>query len=294
MDSIIVILNTVVPVFLIILLGYAIGKFQKGINVQPIIDWLVFLTTPCLLIANLSKTEISLADFSTTFLSGLAIITLQAFLVFIILKITRSSKTGLLLPMVTGNTGSLGFPVMLFAFGQAGLSNAFIYDLAGTIYMFTFGIYVLHHKNDIREVFRLPILYAVIIGLVLGQLKIEIPEMLFRPIQMVGNISIPLSLIVFGYQLARIRLSTLKIASLSALFKIFIGFALAMLMVTVFNITGVSRNIIILEASMPSAIMSMILTQKYNRDADLSASIVLIATLISILTVPLILLFVTV
>jgi len=284
------ILQVVLPVFLVIAVGYIIGKYKK-INIQPLVDLIVYIAGPCLIFSSITKSDINLTDFFTIALAAVGIILISISLVFIIFKITKSKKTGLYLPMTIGNTGYLGYPVALFAFGIAGLSRAVVYDMMGSLILYSFGIYIINHKDGIKEMFKLPLLYAVIIGLSFNLLKIPVPQSIFKPIEMIGMITIPLALLILGYKLTEIKISSAKIAFLASLFRIIGGLLVAFLIIRLFSITGLVRNIILIQAAMPSAVMSMILCQKYRRDPDLVASVVFISTLLSIITIPLILLF---
>lgn len=282
------IIQTVIPVFLIILLGFIIGKYKK-INTQPFINLIVYIAGPCLIFSSVSRSDINLADFSIIALAASGVILFLALIIFIIFKLTKSKKTGLYLPMTIGNTGYLGYPVALFAFGIAGLSRAVVYDMINSLFLFSLGIYLIHHKNEIKEMFKLPLLYAVVIGLLFNLLKIPVPDIIFKPIEMIGTITIPLALLVLGCQLTKIKISSAKTALLASLFRVVGGFLVALLIVKLFSITGLVRNIILIQAAMPSAVMTMILTAKYKRDSSLVASVVLMTTILGIVTIPLIL-----
>jgi len=285
------ILQTVIPVFLIILVGYVIGKYKK-VNVQPMVDLIVYISGPCLIFASVSRSDINLSDFFTMALAAIGVILTLALLVFLFLKLTKSEKIGLYLPLTIGNTGYLGYPVALFAFGMAGLSRAVVYDMMGSLFLFSLGIYIVHHKNEFKEIFKVPLIYAVVIGLLFNIFRINTPEMIFKPIEMIGLITIPLALMILGYKLTKIKVSSFKIALFASLFKIIGGFLIALLMVKLLSLTGLVRDVLLVQAAMPSAVMSMILCQKYNRDADLVASIIFVSTLLSIITIPLVLWFV--
>ena len=286
------ILQTVIPVFLIILVGYIIGKYKK-IDIQVIVDLIVYISGPCLIFSSVSRGDINLSDFLTMALGGIGVILTLALLVFLFLKIFRSDKIGLYLPLTIGNTGYIGYPVALFAFGLAGLSRAVVYDMMGSLFLYSFGIYIVHHKNEFKEIFKVPLIYAVVVGLLFNIFKVNTPEMLFKPIEMIGMITIPLALMVLGYKLTNVQISSFKIALFASLFKIVGGFLIALLIIKLFSITGLVRDILLVQAAMPSAVMSMILCHKYKRDSELVASIIFISTLISIVTIPLVLWFVT-
>jgi len=282
------ILNTVIPVFLIIAIGFVIGKKRK-IDVQPIVDLIIYIAGPSLIFVSLAKSNIELNDFLTMVIVTVVFTSILWLLAYIIFKITKSKNYGLYLPMAHGNTGYLGWPIALFAFGIAGLSRAVIFDAVASVFLFSLGIYVVHRRNELKEIFKIPLIYALILGFLFNFFKIPVPKMAFSALEMIGMITIPAALLVLGYKLTEIKLKSAKIAFLASLFKIGIGFLVAFLIVALFSITGITRDIILLEASMPSAVFTMILCQKYKRDAALVASTVLISTIISIFTIPLIL-----
>ncbi|MBW2989456.1 AEC family transporter [Candidatus Woesearchaeota archaeon] len=285
-----IVLQAVIPVFLIALLGFIIGKLKK-IDIQPMVDLIIYISAPCLIFSSITQSDVNLADFMTIALAAVSIIIILASLTFLILKLTGSKKTGLYLPMSIGNTAFLGYPVALFAFGMAGLSRAVVFDMMNSLFIFSLGIYIIQHENKIKEVLKVPPVYAVVIGLIFNLFRIKTPGIIFRPIETIGMITVPLALLILGYKLTEIRVSSAKTAFLAASFKIIIGFLAALLIVNLFSITGLARNIIILLAAMPSPVMSMVLCQKYSRNPELVASVVFIGTLMSIISIPLVLLF---
>jgi predicted permease len=282
--------QTVIPIFAVILVGYAIGKRQK-VEVQPYLGLIVYLAGPCLIFASISRSNLNLTDFTTIAGAALAIIFGMSALAFLILKLTRSSTKGLYLPLVFGNTSYLGYPVALFAFGMDGLSRAVVYDMMNSLVIFSLGIFAIQHRNEIREVFRIPLIYAVVVGLAVNLLHIPVPELVFKPIELIGMITIPLALLVLGYKLTEIKLSAVSTTLLASLFKIGGGLLVALAIVHLLALDGLAKNVILLQAAMPSAVMGMILAAKYDRDASLVASVVFITTVLSVISIPLILAF---
>jgi len=280
--------QTVLPIFLIIAVGYAIGKLKK-VDVQPFVDLIVYIAGPCLIFASVARSDINLTDFSTIAGAALAIVLILTSVAFLSFKLTKSDKKGLYLPLVFGNTSYLGYPVALFAFGMAGLSRAVVFDMINSLVIFSLGIYIVHQRNEIREAFKIPLLHAVVIGLVVNLLNIPVPDLVFTPIETIGMITIPLALLVLGYKLTEIKLTAVKVAVLASVFRILGGFLVALAIIELFAIEGMVRNIILLQAAMPSAVMGMILAAKYDRDASLVASVVLITTVLSLISIPLIL-----
>lgn len=251
----------------------------------------MYITAPALIISSLQKSNIQIKEFFSMAIYT-AIIVLSLWLIStLVIKISKTKQKGIQLPMMFSNSGYLGFPTALFAFGVLGLSYAVIYSSIETIILMSLGIYLAHQKNEIKEIFKIPLIYAVIIALILNIINYKLPNILLTPIDMVGQITIPLALIVLGYRLTQIKITDVKKAFLASLFKIGTGFIIAILIVTIFQITGTTKNILILLASMPSAVLTMVICHKYKRDSELVASVILISTLLSIITIPLILWF---
>ena len=283
-------IQVVLPVFLIIALGAFLSKVKK-LNLDPFIFIIMYITAPALIISSLQKSGIQIKEFSTMIMYTLIVIFSLFLISAIILKLFKIKEKGIQLPMMIGNTGYLGYPVALFAFGALGLSYAVIYSSTETVILMTLGVYLAHHKNDFREIFKIPLIYAVILALFFNIINYKLPVLLSTPIDMVGQITIPLALMVLGYRLTKIKVKNLKKAFLASLFKIGIGFILAISIVSIFSLTGIVKNILILQAAMPSAVLTMVICHKYKRDSDLVASVILISTLMSIITIPLILWF---
>jgi hypothetical protein len=284
------ILQVVLPVFLIIAVGAFLGKIKK-LNLDPFIFILVYITAPSLIISALQKTDIRITEFLPMIFYTLIIVLSLALISTLIIKLSKTKQKGIQLPMIFGNTGYLGYPIALLAFGTVGLSYAVIYSSIETIIMMSLGIYLANKKNNFKEMFKVPLIYAVIIALFLNTINYKLPIALLTPIDMIGQITIPLALIILGYRLTEIRLRSLNKALLAALFKMGIGLIIAIALVAIFSLTGIPKNILILQAAMPSAVFTMILAHKYKRDSDLVASIVLLSTLFSLITIPLILWF---
>ncbi len=285
------ILNIVAPVFIIIIVGFVLGKFYKKLDADSLVAVLVYITVPALIVTSISKSPVQLAEFFQIIAIGSLIVLISGGLLYVILRIFKSNMHGLYLPLTIGNTGYLGYPIALAAFGGLGLSRAIVYDVTSSIFLFSIGIFIVHSRNELKEIFKIPLIYALAAGILLNVLKISLPEIVFKPLEMIGSITIPLALIVLGHRLASIKISHLKISLLASLFKIVGGFLIALVVVLILKLDSDIAKVIILQAAMPSAVMSMILCHKYKRDSDVVTSIVMVSTILSVLTIPLVIYF---
>ena len=283
-------LEIVLPIFSLIALGAIIGKFKK-IEIDTLVFIIMYIAAPCLVISSLQKSTIQLSEFFWMMTFTLLVVFSLFILSGFVLRILKVKEKGLQLPMIFGNTGYLGFPVALLAFGVAGLSQAVIYSSVETVLLMSLGIFLANKKNDWKEIFKVPLIYAVIIALVFGVINYTLPALVLTPIDLIGQITIPLALLVLGYRLTKIKLKDTKKALLASIFKIGVGFIIALTIVLAFSLTGVVRDVLILQAAMPSAVLTMVITHSYKRNADLVASVVFISTLLSMITIPLLLWF---
>ncbi|MBW2980194.1 AEC family transporter [Candidatus Woesearchaeota archaeon] len=284
------ILNTVVPVFLIILISYLIDK-KKKINLDPLIDIVIYIATPCLVFSAIQKHELVLTNFFKIALSAIVVVLASGLIGHFVLKLLKIKKKELLLPMMFMNSGNMGYPINLFAFGALGLSMAGKFDVFNALLVFSLGVYIAKKKASIKEVFKLPLVYAAVLGIIFALFKLQLPTIIMRPIDLVAGAAIPLQLIILGMSLTKVDLKDLKLAFFGSAYRIGVGFALGLIMVSILKPETLPRNVILLESAMPSALFSVILAQKYNRDAGLVASTVLISTILSVLTISVILFF---
>ena len=286
------ILSTVFPVFTTIAIGYTFARLKK-IDLDSIIEVLLFITIPCLVISSLLRKELHLHEVGYVFISVAIVITGVGILTYIYLKLTDSlSIRGLFLPTMFMNSGNMALPLSLLAFGEKGLAIAIIYYVSVSLFVYTLGISIAKGRDGLREVFRLPLIYATMIGLSINLLHTTLPVPVVTTIDMIGNATIPLMLISLGYKLESIHINSLKMALTGATIRILGGFLIASLLVYMLQIPGVTGKIIILSSSMPSAVINFIFSQRYRLNPELVASVILASTVMSIFTVPIVLGFI--
>ena len=131
----------------------------------------------------------------------LLIFTGVGFLIGLYFSLFRFSSRGFALPVLFMNAGNMGIPLALFAFGEPGLQRATLMFVIITFLQYSLGIYLLSGRGNWTEIFRLPLIYATIAGLILNLSRMTIPELLFQPISMLGQATIPIMLVSLGYRL---------------------------------------------------------------------------------------------
>jgi malate permease and related proteins len=280
----------VLPVFLIAMAGYLFGK-RKKIDLTAVNDFVIYLATPALIISSLSRHTIEIYLAGKVFLSVCIIIGVSMALCFVVIKALKLPIKVYLPPTLFANTGNMGLPLVLFAFGEKGFNVAILYMVSSTFLHYTLGILILNYDESPFEIFRLPLVYSAIAGVLLSVSGWTMPVSVFRAVDLLGEASIPTMIFALGYKLSEVALTEVNKSFLVGSMRIFFGVMLGVLTVSIFRLDGIASKVVILESAMPPAIYNFVLAEKYNQDPERVASIVLAGTLISVITTPLIIAF---
>lgn len=278
-------LSPVIPVFLLIGIGFIFAHWKK-ISLASVTEFVVYLAAPSLVFTSLATKPLFAADILMMASGAIGILIGVGVLILAYFRLFRFESRGFALPVLFMNAGNMGIPLSLFAFGAPGLQRASLMFVIMSVFQYSLGIYILSGKGNWREIFRLPLIFATLAGLALNLSRISIPEMIFQPLSMLGYSTIPLMLVSLGYRLHDVRSLRWGHSLGGAFLRIFGGLLVAYVVATVIGAQGINRQILILYGSLPAAVVNFILTEKYGQDPDLAASIVVLSTFLSIVTIP--------
>jgi hypothetical protein len=280
-------LTPVIPVFLLVAVGFIFAHWKK-INLTSVTEIIVYLGTPSLVFSSLASKPLYAGDLAILASGIIAIYAGVGVLIQFYFIIFRFNSRGFALPVLFMNAGNMGIPLALFAFGQAGLQRATLLFVMCTFLQYSLGIYILQGRGNWIEIFRLPLIYATLAGLSCNLMQIKIPELLLQPIVMLGQATIPIMLISLGYRLHEVESLQWGHAVGGALLRILGGFAAANVAVNLIGAEGVNRQVLLLYGALPAAVINFVLTEKYRQDPGLAASIVVLSTFLSVLTIPIV------
>jgi len=291
--------DTVFPTFVILGLAYLFQK-KKRLDLDPIIETALYLASPCLIFTSLSS-----SDYTAGSLLPVAISAAIVMLGCLALSRAAFAAAGLgdldarTLPVMLMNAGNLGIPIVLFAFGEEAMGPVVAFFVTSAVFNYTLGIFIAARRSPDSgrpwlEVLRLPLVYAAVAGVAVGALGVRLPVIMLRAINTLGQAAIPLFLISLGMSLASIDpKSHLPSALLSASMRIGLGLVLGTTSAAILGIRGVARGVVILQSSMPPAVASFMLSQKYRCNPELVGATVFVGTAVSIATIPVVLWLVT-
>jgi predicted permease len=185
----------------------------------------------------------------------------------------------------------MGLPLSLFAFGEQGLAFAIVIFAVSAIGNFTIGSSIAAGTMDPKQIARMPIIYAVAASLAILLTDFHAPEWLGNTLKLLAGITIPMMLLALGVSLSRLRPEHLLKSLGLATFRIVSGFGVGLFIAWVFQLNDAARGVVVMQASMPSAVFNYLFAERYGRDAPGVAGVVLVSTLMSVVTLPLLLWF---
>lgn len=275
-------LDVVIPVFAVAGLGFLYAG-RRDFPVAAMTDLIVHLTGACLVLDALSTADrLSLDTLRVPASAVLVVVggTAVAALAHRLLPPLRSLPVGaVVLPAAFMNAGNMGLPVAQLAFGRPGLEVATLFFVSTAALMYSMGVSIMAGRGGTKVALRLPLLHAAWIGILLNQLEVRLPNVVFIPIHLLGQTVVPLMLLALGARLRELLVSGpwrelpwLSILLLTAL-RTGGGVSLGLAANALLGNEGVVGHIIFLSGFYPPAVMNFALVEKYGEDPRASAAV---------------------
>jgi malate permease and related proteins len=291
-------IETILAIILLILIGYIskrIGllKYEDSITLNKIV---VNIAIPSLIFlamytANLSNIKvlipITLICIVTGILSGLLV-----YLFSMARGYSKKTKWALVGTSTLFNSGFLGYPVVLGIFGASGLVRAVFYDMGSTILFICLGILFItifegKYTSIIRRTFLFPPIWGIILGIVANFMHLNIGVLPLNVLQYLSGAAIPIIMISLGISLEVGGLkSYLGAASLVSFIRLAVSPVIAVSMIYILGLTGLESTVTIIEAGMPSAMLSLVLAASYDLDIKAAAACIFLSTVLSMISLP--------
>ncbi len=282
----------VTPAFIVIGLGYLFNRVFKN-GIETLVGVSMSLLIPSFAFVHLYQMELQAGQLNTLFLSAWIILLLPGVLAWLFFQRKGMNHRGLYLPIMFMNSVNLPFPILLSAFGEEAFPFALVFYLASLLGIFTLGSLIVAEKKGFLQLFKEPVVYAIALALWMNLGEVDVPEVLIHPLSLLESATIPMVLLVLGMQLSRVKIRQWKLPMLAGMFRLGGGIIAALLCIWVFQLEGLPKKVVLLEAVMPSAVIGALVAEKYQADPELVASTVALTTFASIFIIPLTLFYIT-
>jgi len=275
------------PVFVLAALGYGWRLTGAPFDLPFVTRVIMYVAGPCLVFTSLSELTVPLADF-WHMVGAMIVVTLTVAAVSAVLINALGLSQRSFLPALTlGNTGNLGLPLCLFAFGEEGLGLAVAIYVTNSLLQFTF-VPMLHSRvSALRTLATTPMLYGAVAGLAVVMTDATVPTWLANTLGSIGDLLIPLMLMALGNTVGGLTAHNLRRAVGLGAARLIISFVVAVGVSYALGLSGVAQGVLVLQGAMPAAVFSYLFAARYERDADDIAGIVLVSTLLGAVTLPL-------
>ena len=287
--------NILLPIFIIMFIGYILDvKFELNLNTLAKLN--VYFLVPGFIFVRLYETSFSGELFFyivVFFLIYIIALFLLSKALAKVLKFNTAKTTTLTNSVLFFNSGNYGVPVndLVFKGDAFAMSVQVIVLTLQNIFTFTYGVFSLQSLQvgklkALYGYFKMPILYALIIAIVLNYYQISIPEFIWVPANYIAEAMIAIALVLLGAQIARIKFEFKWSSSyMFILLRLIIGPIIALVIINLIGIEGTIGQALFIASAMPASVNSSVIAQEYNNYPELAAQVVFLSTIFSALTV---------
>ena len=282
------------PVFFVVGIGYFLGKKNPKIDTSFITNFAANIGSPGMIIYSITSTDISFNIFMEYFWYysvAMVIFTLIGIVFLFFLKTKDIIRE--LPPFIMPNTGNMGLPICLFAYGSQGLGVAAAISALIILSHFTLGIFLADRKFNLTVIFRNPPFYAIIISVIILYFNFEVPLFIENTTFMLMYATIFLILMSLGISLTRFKVFSFKKALISSIGRVILGPIIGFLLIIFFGLEGVAAGVLLIQCAMPSAVLNYLIASIYSpkKIVDSVASTIVVSTVMSFITVPIVVFF---
>jgi predicted permease len=189
-------------------------------------------------------------------------------------------------PMMFNNCGNMGLPLAYLSFGERGLAMMVVLFVTSNFIMFTLGMRLVRGSVRWREALANPMVVATVAGTLCGAAQVTFPGWLTPALKMVADVSIPLMLFSLGARMRDLSFRDWHLPVLGAIVCPVSGLLIAPFLIRPLALSDMQGDVLLLFAALPPAVLNFLLAERYKREPQQVASIVLIGNLASIVFVP--------
>ena len=294
MEIYIKLFEVVFPVFFVVGIGYYLGKKNPKIDTKFITNFAANIGTPAMVIYAVTSTGINFEIFRDYFWYYLlAIICFSIVGIINLFLINTKDIIRELPPLIFPNTGNMGLPICLFAYGSQGLGVSASITSLIILMHFTVGVFLADRKFNLDVIIKNPPFYAIIFSAIVLFYEIDMPVFVINTTEWLMYVTIFLILMSLGIALTRLKVFSLNKAVISSITRMFIGPLIGIGLIWFFDLEGFAAGVLLIQCSMPSAVLNYLVGSIYTpkKVVDSVASTIVVSTLMSFITIPIVVYF---
>jgi predicted permease len=291
--------EVLLPVVVVVTLGYLIRR-SYPLDARSLNRVSLYVLTPCFVFVTLLRTDVAGAEATRLTLQMVLVMvvtTVCAFVAAVPFRLSGHQRSGFLLTSTFMNSGNYGLSVSRFAFGEIGVQYAVIGYLTQAILAQTLAVYLASagrasRRAAIGQVFRLPLIYAVLLAVGLRFLGIRLDEAngalavgLYRGVRLVADAALPILLLILGTQLTnREPVAAAGALVMAAILRLLVSIPLGYGAGLLLGLSGLPLYVGTIQAAMPTAVNMIVLAVEFDAWPEFVSNGVIVTTIGSLVS----------
>ena len=284
------IIDVLFPVFFVIGVGYYLGKKDPNFDTNFITNFAGNIGTPAMIFYTITTTGVTLEIFTEFFIYAVIILGVFAIVGFVFLILLKKDPITELPPMFLPNTGNMGVPICLFAYGTAGLGVASAIASVIILFHFTIGILLASKKFSFVVLIKNGPIYGIITSVIFLYFDLDVPGYLENTTFLLTYTTIFLVLMALGVALTRLKVVSWTHAAILGAVRVVLGPVIGFALIKFLGLSGFMAGVLLIQSAMPSAVLTYLVGSMYSkkRAVDNIASVIVSSTLMSFVTIPIV------
>ena len=293
MDIYLKLFEVLFPVFFIVGIGFLLGKKNPNFDTSFITTYAGNFGTPALVIFALTAGGVTFDIFKEFFFYALILLSAFGVIGLIFLVLMKKDYIRELPTFILPNTGNMGIPICLFAYGELGMGIAAAISSLVVLLHFTLNIFLAKRAFDFQTIFKSPAFYAIIITVLFLYFEQPVPQFVMNTVMLLAYGMIVMILMSLGVALTQMQVFSFKDAIITSTGRVILGPIIGFILIKIFGLTGVSAGVVLIQSSMPSAILCYLVASMYSPKeiVDNISSTIVVSTVMSLVTIPITLFF---
>ena len=293
MDIYLKLFEVLFPVFFIVGIGVFLGKKNPNFDTSFITTYSGNFGTPALVIFALTAGGVTFDVFKEFFIYAIILLAVFGIVGLVFLVLMKKDYIRELPTFILPNTGNMGIPICLFAYGELGMGMAASISSLVVLLHFTLNIFLAKRAFDFQIIFKSPAFYAIIFTVLLLYFEEPIPQFVMNTVMLLAYGMIVMILMSLGVALTQMKVFSFKDALITSTGRVIIGPIIGFVVIKIFDLTGAAAGVVLLQSSMPSAILCYLIASMYSPKeiVDNISSTIVVSTIMSLITIPIVLFF---
>jgi malate permease and related proteins len=286
MDLIARIADIIIPVFLIVAIGYGYAR-RRPTDLGSFNRIALDVLAPLLVYSALASRDFAIGEHVPLLIGGTALILASGLLAWPLAKAFGERPRTLVPVVMFNNSGNMGLPLALLAFGPANFGAAVALFSVSNLLHFSLGARITSTAARTRELLLSPLMIGTLLGFFSAFTDLRPPPVVLSSLKLLGDASLPLMLFALGVRLTGLTRQGLALGLLGATARPLIGLAFGIPLAWAMGLEGAARGQLLLFAALPPAVIQFMLADRYHQEPEKVAASILVGNALAVVFVPL-------